>query len=130
MRYGDAAFEGGVTVDQGTVHKLIETVSGMIEDPNTGAGEYVLVFEAPYKMHVEQITHQLDSGTATIAIRRNNTDIGALDSIGVTTTKATTTATGANKVIRDGDRLSIVVTASSSAENLRYGIKISRGQKG
>ena len=65
------------------------------------------------------------SGTITAAIQINGTNVTGLSAIAVTSTPANVTATAANTV-NVGDRVTVVFTSASSANNIEFNLQATR----
>ena len=93
----------------------------------TGAdGTVYLSAKASFGFTIDQIRGlQTTSGTCTLAIKINGTNVTSLSGLSVTSTPQDVSATGANTVAA-GDIVTAVVTSSSSPVDLRYSLKCTR----
>lgn len=88
-------------------------------------GTVVFQVYAPHALTVNSFTADVDSGTVTVALKINGTDITSLSAVAVSSTKATTNATAANTAVA-GDELSIVYSSASSPVNFRGSLNYTR----
>lgn len=88
------------------------------------AKTYVLTTQMPYGMTITQVAAKTASGTCTVQVRINGTNVTG-GSVSVTSTEATSTATAAN-VVAANDTVDVVVTSPSSAADLSVTINGTR----
>ncbi len=104
---------------------IVDAICGQIETPEDKV--YWLRLNTPYPFTVDSITTDVDSGSITLALENDGTPItGCTDSdISVTTTETTDTCTSGNAVSTGAD-LELVASNNSSADDLRFCVKITR----
>lgn len=93
----------------------------------TGADDtYALTSYAPYPFIINGINQiATTSGTITVAIKINGTNVTGLSALAVTSSPANYTASAAN-VVAAGDRVTVVTSSTSSALNLELSLAITR----
>lgn len=93
---------------------------------NTTGNNIGLDTEASFAYVINQIRGiRTSSGTCTVAIQLNGTNVTGLSAISVTSTPQDVNATALNSV-SIGDRVSVVITSVSSAANLEFTMKATR----
>lgn len=95
--------------------------------PSTTAadGTITLFRKPPFAFTVDSVTCKTASGTITAAFKISGTNITSLDAVSVTSTEASTSATGANSVSTT-DRLDLVLSSNSLATDLSVTVAITR----
>lgn len=94
-------------------------VSGCILYPETLT--YPLITKTRKPFTVKSATFLTNAGTLTTATKINNTDVTSLSAVAVTSTEASTSATGANTAAA-GDDLKLGVSLVSGVTFLAYNI--------
>lgn len=102
---------------------FIEVFTGFIVAAEDGS--YTLDEFAKYAYTVNDITVKTSAGTAIMAVQINASNITGLDSVAISSVQNTDTASAANSVAI-GNRLSFVLSSSSSPENLAFTLKVTR----
>jgi len=105
------------------IPELVSTISGFVEAGSDKT--YVLEEYAKYGYTIEDITTKLSSGTVTVAIKINGTNVTGLSAIGATSSRLTSTST-ALKTVNVGDKVTMVWSSSSSPVDFGFTIKIQR----
>lgn len=86
----------------------------------------VLQSSARFAYTIDQLFNlKTTSGTITLAIQINGTNVTSLSALAVTSTPQSPTASGANSVAI-GDRVTVVCTSNSSAASLEFSLKGTR----
>jgi len=89
-------------------------------------GTITLTAKAAFAFTINQIRGlKTSSGTLTLKVQIGGVDVTSLTGLSVTTTPQDVTATGANSVAA-GDRITIVISSSSSPANLEFTLKATR----
>jgi hypothetical protein len=89
-------------------------------------GTVYLSAKASFGFTIDQIRGlQTTSGTCTLAIKINGTNVTSLSGLSVTSTPQDVSSTGASTVAA-GDTVTAVVTSSSSPVDFRYSLKCTR----
>ncbi len=99
----------------------IDQYNLMIEAPT--AKTYTLIYSSKIAFTINEVTALTASGTCTVAIKINGTNVTSLSALAVTSTPATTAASGANTVALT-DIITVVVTAPSSCVDLVLNLKV------
>lgn len=94
-------------------------------DSSPQTGSVLIVVRAPFDATITSITHKLSGGTLTMAVAINETTVGSLNSVAVTTTKTTTNAS-APQTISTGDSVAITYSDVSGAESLTLAINLEK----
>ncbi len=104
---------------------LIEEID--FEDSSSGiaAQTYTLTCYAHYGYTIDLLKIIADAGTATAALKINGTSVTGISAVGVSSTIATGTASALNTVVA-GDIVTLVITSTSSLNNLKASIKTTR----
>ncbi len=102
---------------------FVEGISGTIRAPEDST--YTLIQSIPYGCTINDIRIATDGGTCTVAIQINGVDVTGLAALSVTSTPQTVSASAAN-VLALTNKLTMVVSATSSATNLSFTIKTTR----
>lgn len=97
--------------------------NGMIEAPVNKT--YVVCEAAPFAFTINTLIAKLQSGTLSAAIQINGTPVTGINTLAVTSTQGTGTATAANTV-SVGQRVTLVVTSASAPNDLAYTLKYTR----
>lgn len=84
-------------------------------------GTYTLDLTATEGFTINTLYTQLSSGTLTLAVQINGTNVTGLSAVAVTTTLTTSTATAANTVAI-GQKVTLVVSSASSPGTLDFKI--------
>lgn len=85
------------------------------------AATYTLVLKSRVPLTIQSITTKTDAGTLTANVKINSTSVTSLSAISVTSSEATTTATGANSLAA-GDDLVITLTSVSGVAEFAFNI--------
>lgn len=88
-------------------------------------GTVEVLVRAPFGFTINSFTADDDSGTVTVAVKINGTDVTGLAAVAVSSTKATTNATAANTVAA-GDVVSLTFSSASTPVNVRATINWTR----
>lgn len=95
-------------------------------DPAPADGTYYFTVRAPYALTINSFTADVDSGTMSVVVKINGTDVtGLAGPVAVSSTKATTNATAANTVAA-GDEITYVVSSASTPVNFRGSLNFTR----
>lgn len=86
---------------------------------------YTIEASAKYNYNIQNLTVGVASGSFTLDLQINGVSVTGLNAVSVTSTLATSTATGANSVII-GDRVTFVATASSTPIDLELTLGFTR----
>lgn len=105
------------------VMALVNSISGFVEAGSDKT--YVLDEYAKFAYNIDDITIKLASGTVTVAIKINGTNVTGLSAIAATSTQATSTATAA-RTVNVGDKVTMVWSSSSTPVDLGFTMKMSR----
>lgn len=89
-------------------------------------GTVEVLVRAPFAFTINSFTVDLDSGTVTIAVKINGTNVTGLSAVSASSTKATTNGTAANTVAV-GDVVSLTFSSASTPIGLRATINGTRG---
>ena len=90
-----------------------------------GNNTYTIDLYAQYNYTVNQLVIQSGSGTCTAALQIGGSNITGISSVSVSTTINTATASGSN-TMSIGSKLTLVLSSTSSLNNLQGVIKITR----
>ena len=105
----------------GTISAIESSLDGSVTN-----GTYIIHTEARFAFDIKGIYGlEHTSGTSTLAVQINGTDVTGLDAISVTATAQDVVATGANSVAV-GDQITFVITSASSATDLNSTLEIER----
>lgn len=122
------AMSGGATISNTGVvtlvgQGLVEVFTGHILSP----GNYTFVIDqsAAYAYTINSIIVQTSSGTDTLALKINGTNVTGCSAVSVSSTPATGTCTAANSVAI-ADRFTLVTSSDSSAVDLTFTVKVTR----
>lgn len=102
---------------------FIENMSGFIESGSDK--EYVLDQSAAYAYTINTLIIATVSGTTTAALTINGTNVTGISAVSVSSTPATGTASAANTVAI-GDKVTLVLSSSSSPVDLSFSMKHTR----
>lgn len=117
----DIAADGTLTCTAGV--GLVEQTTGFIE---TGSDKtYVLDAYAAYAYTINTLKIKTASGTATAALKINGTNVTGISAVSISSTIATGTASAANSVAV-GDRVTLVLSSSSSPTDIEFTEKVTR----
>jgi len=123
-RFNNLWLAGNISIDGGGITGLIEQIPGLIESPV--AKTYFIILSNVVPLAINNITIQaVSGGTCTASLQINSTSITGLDSMAVSVTPQTITATGLNTMVA-GDILSLVVTSPSSPQDMAFVIQTTR----
>ncbi len=86
--------------------------------------EYVIEEYSPCAGTINKLVSDLTSGTCTIAIKINGTDVTSLSAVSATSSQLVSTATGA-KTYALGDRITAVVSSSATPVKLAMTLLVS-----
>jgi hypothetical protein len=92
-------------------------------------GTYPILINTRFPYTVEDATYVTDAGTCTVAVQINNSNVGGLSALSVTSTEGTAAATGDNTAVA-GDDLKVVVSDATGATQLTLNIWINRTGSG
>lgn len=117
-------------VDDASVSAMRTTLGvdkgAFVHNAKTPADETVVVcVRAPFAGTIDSFTADVDSGTITANVKINGSSVTSLNAVAVSSTKASTNATGAN-TFAEGDEISITFSSNSSSAGLRTTINFSR----
>lgn len=101
----------------------VQSYSGLIASPADGS--YTIDLYSAFASTINTLKIITDSGTATAAVKINSTAVTGISAVSVTSTIATGTASAANTVAA-GDKISLVLSSSSSPVNLAFTLKYTR----
>lgn len=102
---------------------LVEVFTGHIE---AGSDKiYTLDEYAAYGYTINTLITKMVSGTCTISIKINGTNVTSISAHSATSSQVTSTASGANTVAA-GDRVTMVLASSSSPVDLAFTLKVTR----
>ncbi len=104
---------------------LVETIAFEDSGSSLVTQTYTLDLYATYGYTINALNIISGSGTCTVAIKINGTNVTSLSAVSVTNTISNTTATGANTV-NAGDKVTLVTTSNAALSNLQATIKITR----
>lgn len=125
----------GVGVGQAPVAKTVAQMQALLgidkfaiahNDNAPADGTVEVLVRVPFAGTINSLTVDLDSGTVTIAVKINGTDVTGLSAVSASSTKATTNATAAN-TLAVGDVVSFTYSSASSPVNLRATLNCTRG---
>lgn len=102
---------------------LVESSCGHIAAP-TDTTIYLDQY-ASYAYNINTLVTQMDSGTCSIALKINGTNVTSISAHSATSSEVTSTATAAYSVAV-GDTVTMVISSSSSPDDLRWTIKTTR----
>lgn len=102
---------------------MVMDLNGMLESPTDKT--YVLVQKAAYAFTINTLDIVTASGTTTAAVKINGTSVTGISAVSVSSTPATGTATAANSVSA-GDKVTLVLSSSSSPADLSFTLKYTR----
>lgn len=102
---------------------FLEQLTGFVEVP--AAKTYVLDQSASYNYTINTLIIATSAGTATVAVNINGTPVTGISAVSVSSTPATGTGSAANAVVV-GDKVTMVVSAPSSAANMGFTLKYTR----
>ena len=88
-------------------------------------GTVEILVRAPFGFTINSLTADDDSGTVTVAVKINGTNVTGLSAVAVSSTKATTNATAANTVAT-GDVVSLTFSSASTPVNVRLTVNWKR----
>ena len=100
------------------------SIQAFIEAPTDKT--FVLDTSAPDGYTINSLKVATVSGTCTVAVQKNGVDVTGLSGVAVSSTYTTATATGNNSVVT-GDKITLVVSASSSPVDLELSIDCTKG---
>ena len=105
-------YKAVLVADENNTQRLQGTM--VINSPVNSQAEYLL-FHARFPFDVKRVAYQcLPSGTATLAVKINTTDIGGLAALSATASKQTTDASSALSVVA-GDYITVTPTSTAPA---------------
>lgn len=99
-----------------------ESVQAQIETPTNK--EYVLMLSAPRSMAIESFVAMTSQGTAVIDVTINGVPVVGMETLGVSSTKTTWTASSGN-MVSAGDKVSVIVTDVDNVIDLTFSLNIS-----
>lgn len=102
---------------------FLEQLTGFVEVPSDKT--YTLDQSASYAYTINTIVITTSSGTTTAALNINGTPVTGVSAVSVSSTPATGTASAAN-VVAPGDKVTLVLSSSSSPANLAFTLKYTR----
>ena len=110
--------------------KAVEAASGMVdqidfESVEPGDDTITLRLYAHYAFTINELRIKTASGTCTVAVKIDGTDVTGISAVAVSSTEATGTATAANSV-SVGQTVTLVISSSSSVANLAGSLKFTR----
>ncbi len=106
-----------------TLPSFVDSINGFLEAPTDKI--FTLDEKAVFAYTINSITTKLVSGTVTVAVKINGTNVTGLSAISATSVQATTTASAANSVVA-GDRVTLVTSSGSSPVDLAFTLKYTR----
>lgn len=101
----------------------VESYTGMI--PAAADGTYTIDLSAAFSGTINTFKVITDSGTATAAVKINGTNVTGISAVSVSSVIATGTASAAN-AFAIGDKITLVLSSSSSPVNLAFTLKYTR----
>ncbi len=125
----------GVGVGQPPVAKTVAQMQALLgvdkvaiayTDSAPVDGTVEVLVRAPFAFTIDSFTVDLDSGTVTIAVKINGTNVTGLSAVSASSTKATTNGTAANTVAV-GDVIALAFSSASTPVGLRATINGTRG---
>jgi len=118
---------GQTVIISGTTEGLVETMDGVFATVQSGIA-FTIRQKVKYPFLINSIDAQTSSGTATLTVKINSTNVTGLSSIAVLATEVSSTAT-ANNLASVGDKVVLSVdVADADADNLSYTLKTTRTQ--
>ena len=110
--------------------KAVEYASGVVdqidfESVEPGDDTITLRLYAHYAFTINELRIKTASGTCTVAVKIDGTDVTGISAVAVSSTEATGTATAANSV-SVGQTVTLVISDSSSVANLVGSLKFTR----
>lgn len=124
----------GSSITVGVGNVIATTGTGIVEDlafaqqtvANTTGNNLALDAKAAYGYTINQIRGLVtSSGTCTVAIQINGTNVTGLSALSVSSVAQDVSASAANTVAVGG-RVTLVITANSSGANLEFTLKRTR----
>lgn len=100
----------------------IDFISGHIETPEDKT--YYLVINSPFSGTINKVTTQADSGTATATVNINGVAVGG-SANAVSSSEVSESHSSGNEFVV-GDDITLVISANSSADDLRFTIEFIR----
>lgn len=125
LALGTSTLTGVVPFANLSLVGLVEEINFQDETSGITAHTYTLSCYAHYGFTINTLKIICTSGTATAAIKINGTAVTNISAVGVSSTIATGTASGANTVVV-GDIITLVISSPSSLNNLKVSLKITR----
>ncbi len=104
---------------------LIEMWNGNDINSSIGNNTYTLTLYAEYGMTINELKIISTSGTCTAAVKIGSTSVTGISAVSVSSSIATGTATAANTVAT-GDKITLVLSSTSSLNNLQWTLKTTR----
>ena len=110
--------------------KAVVAASGVVdqidfESVEPGDDTITLRLYAHYAFTINELRIKTASGTCTVAVKIDGTDVTGISAVAVSSTEATGTATAANSV-SVGQTVTLVISSSSSVANLVGSLKFTR----
>ena len=112
------------------MNTAIAAASGVVdqidfESVEPGDDTITLRLYAHYAFTINELRIKTASGTCTVAVKIDGTDVTGISAVAVSSTEATGTATAANSV-SVGQTVTLVISSSSSVANLVGSLKFTR----
>lgn len=114
----------GTTVKDAINNLAIDSINGMIETADDKT--YILDQYASAAYTINSLYIKSASGTCTAKLTIDGSDVTGISSVSVSSSEASATATAANSV-SIGDTVALVISSNSSAEDVSFTVKITRG---
>jgi hypothetical protein len=116
------SFVGDLAVG-GDLEGLIESPLAVILSPEDRS--YPIEQYAQYEYDIKEARFQTSAGSLVATVTINGTEVEGLDNVTVSGARENATATSANSV-SVGDQVTLVVSGTSSAADLEFGLKLER----
>lgn len=102
---------------------MVEEINGQVETVSDKS--YILVPKARYASTVAKIYASCSSGTTSVALKIDGTNVTSCSAISVSSTPADTTCTAAN-TLSSGSQLTLVTSSTSSCTDFSFTIQRTR----
>lgn len=119
----DATNKSWVSSAVASASGAVDQIDGHLETPTNKT--YTLRYKAKYAATINSLDLVTASGTCTVAVTINGTNVTGLSSVSGSIVTTSATASGANSV-SVGDRISLVITNNSTAVDLVFSLKLTR----
>jgi hypothetical protein len=98
-------------------------ITGTIAAPTNRT--YTVDLSAPYSYQIDSLVTQTTAGTCTLAVQVSGINVAGLNAVAVSTTQATSLASGSRSVAGNA-KVTFVVSAVSGASDLVYALRYTR----